>query len=146
MLPCPLTRVTARQTRIPTHTLLHPNPPRLPLPTNNFHAHKPYLPPTMSSHSQSTSGPYSVANPQPPPPILIFELNQARRAKVTRELEALRSGTLSVCPKMFGIGIDAKRSVSVSPTFITNRLQRFWSGRPWRGWRHSSRRRLSTTK
>jgi hypothetical protein len=53
----------------------------------------------MSSHSQFTSGPSSDANPSPPPPVLIFELNQARRAKVTRELEALRSGTLSVCPK-----------------------------------------------
>ncbi|KAF8487711.1 hypothetical protein F5888DRAFT_122496 [Russula emetica] len=53
----------------------------------------------MSSHSKSTSGQSSDANPSPPPPILIFELNQARRTKVTRELEALRSGTLSVCPK-----------------------------------------------
>ena len=53
----------------------------------------------MSSHSQSTSGPSSVVNPSPPPRTLIFELNQARRAKVTRELEALRSGTLSVYPK-----------------------------------------------
>jgi len=48
----------------------------------------------MSSHSKSTSGQSSDANPSPPPPILIFELNQARRTKVTRELEALRSAYL----------------------------------------------------
>ena len=48
----------------------------------------------MSSHSLCTSGPSSYTNP-----ILIFELNQARRVKVTRELEALRRGTLTICPK-----------------------------------------------
>jgi len=48
----------------------------------------------MTSHSLCTNGPSSNAHPSPPPPILIFELNQARRAKVTRELEALRSAYL----------------------------------------------------
>ena len=47
--------------------------------------------------SQAASGPSSNVIPSPAPPIVIFELNQARRAKVTRELEAQRSGTLSVC-------------------------------------------------
>ena len=50
----------------------------------------------MSSHSQSTGGLSSVANPSPPPRTLIFELNEARRAKETRELDALRSGTSSI--------------------------------------------------
>jgi hypothetical protein len=54
---------------------------------------------TMSFNSQTTSDPSSGAIPSPAPPIGIFELNQARRAKVTRELEALRSGTSSLCPE-----------------------------------------------
>ncbi|KAF8495788.1 hypothetical protein F5888DRAFT_541050 [Russula emetica] len=45
----------------------------------------------MSSNSQTASGPSSNVISSPAPPIAIFELNQARRAKVTRELEAARS-------------------------------------------------------
>jgi len=43
----------------------------------------------MSSHSQTTGGPSSDDESRP---ILIFELNQARRAKVVRELDAFRTG------------------------------------------------------
>lgn len=46
----------------------------------------------MSSHSQTTSGPSSDGISLPPDPTPIFELNQARRAKVAAELESLRSG------------------------------------------------------
>ena len=46
----------------------------------------------MFSHSLTTRGPPSDVIPSQAPPIVIFELNQARRAKVTRELEAVRSG------------------------------------------------------
>ncbi len=49
----------------------------------------------MSSHSQTTR-----PSPSPAPPIVIFELNQARRAKVTRELETVRSGMLSICHEL----------------------------------------------
>jgi len=48
----------------------------------------------MSSQRQATNGPSSNVGPSPAPPIVIFELNQARRAKVTDELEALRSAFL----------------------------------------------------
>ena len=53
----------------------------------------------MSSHSQTISGPSPVTR-SPAPPIVIFELNQARRAKVTREVEARRKGTLSARPEV----------------------------------------------
>ena len=46
----------------------------------------------MTSHSQTTSGPSSDGIPLPPDPRPIFELNQARRAKVAADLESLRSG------------------------------------------------------
>jgi hypothetical protein len=46
----------------------------------------------MSSHSQTTSGPSSDGISLPPDPTPIFELNQARRAKIAAELESLRSG------------------------------------------------------
>jgi hypothetical protein len=46
----------------------------------------------MSSHSQTTSCTSSDGIPLPPNPTPIFELNQARRAKVAAELESLRSG------------------------------------------------------
>jgi len=45
----------------------------------------------MLSRSQTTCGPCSNVTPSHAPPIVIFELNQARRAKVTTELEAVRS-------------------------------------------------------
>jgi len=41
----------------------------------------------MPSPTQTARGP----SPSPAPPIVIFELNQARRAKVTGELESVRS-------------------------------------------------------
>ncbi|KAF8495801.1 hypothetical protein F5888DRAFT_1804774 [Russula emetica] len=48
----------------------------------------------MSSHSQTTSCTSSDGIPLPPNPTPIFELNQARRAKVAAELESLRSAFL----------------------------------------------------
>jgi hypothetical protein len=53
----------------------------------------------MLSHSQTARGPSSNVTPSQAPPIVIFELNQARRAKVTKELEAVRGGMLSICPQ-----------------------------------------------
>jgi hypothetical protein len=53
----------------------------------------------MSAHPHTISGPPSDVMPLPPDPAPIFELNQARRAKVTRELEALRSGKHLTIPK-----------------------------------------------
>lgn len=49
----------------------------------------------MTSHSQATN------DPSPAPPADIFELNQVRRAKVTEELEALRSGMSFVLLQCF---------------------------------------------
>jgi len=46
------------------------------------------------SHFKSQISGRSSAIPSPAPPIVIFELNQARRAKETRELEAVRSAFL----------------------------------------------------
>ena len=52
-----------------------------------------------SSHSQTAHvQPFAVTLSQGTP-IVIFELNQARRAKVTRELEAVRGGMLFVHPQ-----------------------------------------------
>jgi len=48
----------------------------------------------MSCHSQIISCPSSNITLLPADSSLIFELNQARRAKVSRELEALRSAYL----------------------------------------------------
>jgi len=49
---------------------------------------------TISFHSQTTCGPSSDVTPSPAPPIVRLRLNQARRAKVNGELEALRSAFL----------------------------------------------------
>lgn len=53
----------------------------------------------MSSHSQTAHDQSSDVIPSPAPPVDIFELNQATRVKVTKELEARRKGTLFVFPK-----------------------------------------------
>jgi len=45
----------------------------------------------MSCHSQTISGPSFNVTPLPADSSLIFELNQARRSKVTKEVETLRS-------------------------------------------------------
>jgi hypothetical protein len=58
----------------------------------------------MSSHSHTAGGASSDAIQLPPPPVPVFEMNQARRGKVVRELETLRSGT-HACLKL-----DFKRS------------------------------------
>src|SRR6266576_1134728 len=73
----------------------------------------------MSSLYQTTSNPSSDVDPSPAPPVVIFELNQARRVKVTRELEALRSGTLSVFPKCSELRFDAIRCPSSIVVLIT---------------------------
>ena len=64
----------------------------------------------MPSRSQATSGPSSKPK-LPPDPDIIFELNQARRTKVTREVQDLRSGTCPSVPNRF----PAKRSRSSKP-------------------------------
>lgn len=64
----------------------------------------------MSSNSQTTSGPSSGVISSPTPPIMIFELNQARRAKVTRELEALRSAFLE-WPTVEGLEAFAEKEI-----------------------------------
>ncbi|KAI0275955.1 hypothetical protein BGY98DRAFT_1098499 [Russula aff. rugulosa BPL654] len=48
----------------------------------------------MSSHSQTPIGPSTDGIPLPPDPTPIFELNQAKRAKLAAELESLRSAYL----------------------------------------------------
>jgi hypothetical protein len=49
----------------------------------------------MTSHPQNAKNQSSHAIPSPARPVDIFDLNQSRRAKVTNELQTLRSGTLS---------------------------------------------------
>ena len=61
------------------------------------------------SRSQPTNGPSSKPK-LPPDPDIIFELNQARRAKVTREVQDLRSGACPSVPK-----IDFPRSAHLKP-------------------------------
>lgn len=111
----------------------------------------------MPSQAQTRSGPSSnVAMPLPPDPKPIFELNQARRAKVTRELEALRRGEYFIIPNVRENRIsrrDAHASSSLSSstyhpslTQIPPFLQHSSSGQPWRDWKRSSRRRSSTAK
>jgi hypothetical protein len=63
-----------------------------------------------SSRSQTTSGPSSKPK-LPPDPDIIFELNQARRAKVTREVEDVRSGTCPSVPIVRN-SVSAKRTHS----------------------------------
>ncbi|KAF8471014.1 hypothetical protein DFH94DRAFT_208052 [Russula ochroleuca] len=62
-----------------------------------------------SSRSQTTSGPSSKPK-LPRDPDLIFELNQARRAKVTREVQGLRSGTCPSAPNRFPRSAYAHRN------------------------------------
>ncbi len=54
----------------------------------------------MSPHSHTASGTSFDAIPLPPPLVPVFELNQARRAKVTRELETLRNGAYPFVPNV----------------------------------------------
>jgi hypothetical protein len=68
----------------------------------------------MSPHPQTTSGPPSKLKP-PSSPTVIFELNQARRKKVTRELEALRSGT---CPKFSELDFRETLTQTLSAAFL----------------------------
>ena len=65
----------------------------------------------MPSISETASGQSFDVILSPAPPIGIFELNQARRAKVTRELEALRIGTLCIL-----VGFHKTRSLMFIPT------------------------------
>ena len=133
--------------QIPTRT--HPHlrsQPHYPSPTsnNNFYALSSYSSIIMSSHSQITRSPPSNVTPSEAPPIVIFELNQARRAKVTRELETVRSGMLSVCPQH--PELDLHKSLSHAYRRCPNYLQHSWTGRLWRGSKHLSRRGLSTAR
>lgn len=79
----------------PTHTHLHfflfPS-----ATTNkyNYHAHESTASITMSFNSQTTCGTSFDVTPSPAPPIVNFQLNQARRANVAGELETLRSAFL----------------------------------------------------
>ena len=123
---CPLTRVTPTQT--PTH--------KFSLQLSRAQAIATSV--IMSSHSQTTNDQSSDIILSPAPPVDIFELNQARRAKVTKELEALRSGTLLFFPNVFESGI-----CEIS---LIHSLQRSWSGQPSRDWKHLPRRRTSTVR
>ena len=148
----------------PPNTQIHRLAPSLPLHFDRGRrrtatlAHKDYNTSIqiMSSHAQTCSGPSSnVVMSLPPDPKPIFELNQARRAKVTRELEALRSCesfvTLNVrsrirprCTHTFIIVVII--NISSESDTIPPFLQHSSSGQPWRDWKHSSRRRSSTAK
>lgn len=55
------------------------------------------------------------------PPSVIFDLNQARRAKVTKELEAQRSGMLSVCLKRLELNFMKRSSSCPFPTAFLER-------------------------
>jgi hypothetical protein len=84
---CPPEWITA--TQVPyTHPPKSTFPPVL-LSPQLPHAQATSTSIVMSSYSQTTGGPSSDDES---PPILIFELNQARRAKVAREFETLRRG------------------------------------------------------
>jgi hypothetical protein len=97
-----------RITEIPTHhthTHIYFLPPfAIPTTSNcNFRVHGLHLP-QSSCHLtvKTTRGPSSNVTPSPAPPIVIFELNQARRAKVTDELEAVRSGIVILNVRNWG--------------------------------------------
>jgi hypothetical protein len=100
----------------------HPNPPTLP--NRPFHRRRRLTispaqaaaTPIMPSRSQTISGPFSNVTPLPADSSLVFELNQARRAKVTKEVETLRSGT---CLSQ-KFGMDFRKTLS--HTLIHNRL------------------------
>jgi len=64
----------------------------------------------MSSHSQTTNAQSSDVIPSPAPPVDIFELNQARRTKVTKELEARRSA-FQVWPTIEGLEAFAEKKI-----------------------------------
>src|SRR5258708_36099682 len=102
----------------------------------------------MSCHSQTTSGPSSAVNPSLAPTIVIFQLNQARREKVTNELEAVRSDTLSICSQMFRVGFDAKLSPShtIIRSSFSDHLQHSWSGQPLKDLKDLSKRGSSMAR
>ena len=123
--------------------------PHTPTPTLHF---PPVLSPPLSStagtttsmtssHSQTTSGPSSMVKP-PPDPIVIFELNQPRRAKVTKEVETLRTGTCRSVPDVRNL-FFVKRTHS---SFSETTMQRSLSGHPWAGWKNLSRRGSSIAR
>ena len=124
---CSLTRVTAAQiTEYPNH----PHPRTLIFPTPFFIRHRRRVTvlraqatttSIMSCHCQTISGPSSNATSLPADSSLIFELNQARRAKVTREVEALRSGTCPSVPHARN-RISARRSHTRSFIYRLNLL------------------------
>ena len=124
---------------IPTHTYTYPHPPS---PICSSRTPNPQLL-KMTSQSQTTSVLNSNLKP-PPDPIVLFELNQARRAKVTREVEASRSGT---CPSVPNVrnSISAKCSYKLIRRRL-NRLQRSSSGQRWKVWKPLSRRGSSTAR
>jgi hypothetical protein len=129
----------------PTHTL--PTPLSIPDKQQQLPRARLHLPQSsiiMSSHCQTTRGPPSNVTPSQAPPIVIFELNQARRAKVTRELEAVRSGMLSVCPQC--LELDFYKSLSHAHYRRPNCLQNSWTGQLWWGSKSLSRRGLSTAR
>jgi hypothetical protein len=71
----------------------------------------------MSSHSHTASGASSDAIPLPPPPVTVFELNQARRGKLGRELETLRGGTYA-CLKCSELDFKRSHVGTLSRTLI----------------------------
>jgi hypothetical protein len=92
----------------------------------------------MSSHSQTAIGSSTDGIPLPPDPTPIFELNQAKRAKLAAELESLRSGKCRIFDLVL---IDAHARYR-----LTHFQQHTLSGRLWKVWRRLSRRRSNTTK
>ena len=78
----------------------------------------------MSSHSHTATGPSSDVIPLSPPPVPVFELNQARRGKLGRELETLRGGTYA-CPKFSELDFKRSHVCTLSRTLIRpDHLQR----------------------
>ena len=92
---CSLGRVRATTQSLSTHPHLHPLPSIFALTDDGATAIL-----IMSSHSHTAGGASSDAIQLPPPPVPVFEMNQARRGKVVRELETLRSGT-HACLKLY---------------------------------------------
>lgn len=103
---CPSRWITVTQT---PNTHPHPHPPIFTFLSIcnaeqlQLHAHESTTSMTISFHSQITCGTSSDVTsdvtPSRAPPIVSFELNQARRANVAGELETLKSCASSTCPK-----------------------------------------------
>ena len=111
----------------------------------NFYSRKSTTSIIMTFLPWTTCSPSSDTIPSPARPIVDFQLNQAMRDKVNGELEILRKGTLTICLKHPELSPMNRSHTCHAHSSSLEHVQLSWNGRHWRDWRHSLRRRPSST-